>query len=212
MRCLIFLFCGIVLLLSGCATTLRSEVTAFHQWVPTENNLSFTFVRRDPSTEHLEKQHYEKLISAELQKLGMHESVDSESAQLLVDFKTSVTPHEIRVFENVMVDFWYGTPWYGPGFYHPYAGWSGYAPYGGWGGWGGAPVVHRQERRFTLFRYELKLTLMNATNQLSVYEATVRSEDRRGNLVKIMPNLLSSIFLNFPGKNGVPVSVESTLK
>ena len=82
----------------------------------------------------------------------------------------------------------------------------------GLGGWGGAPVVHRQERRFTLFRYELKLTLMNATNQLSVYEATVRSEDRRGNLVKIMPNLLSSIFLNFPGKNGVPVSVESTLK
>lgn len=206
MRYLIFLFS--CLLLPGCASIIRSEVTAFHQWPTSPAAQSFGFVMGDTSSQTLENQRYEQLISTELQKLGMSEALATESPQLLIDFKTSVHAREMRVIETILVDSWYGTPWYGPGFYYPYSSWPGYGPplYGP--GWVGRPTVQRLERRYTVFDHELKLTITDAVTKQSLYEGTVRSEDKQGNLTKMMPYLVSSLFLEFPGKSGVPQRIE----
>lgn len=187
---------------------IRSEVTAFHQWPVLPTSQSFSFVTHDASAQTLENHGYQQLISAELQKLGMHEATEQEPGQLLVDFKAAVTAREMRVIETVLVDSWYGTPWYGPGFYYPYSGWPGYGPplYGP--GWVGRPTVRRLEHRYTVFDHELKLTITDALTKQSLYEGTVRSEDRQGNLAKMMPYMVSSMFVEFPGKSGVPQRVE----
>jgi hypothetical protein len=206
MRYLIILFsCW---LLSGCASIIRSEVTAFHQWPTSPAAQSFGFVIGDASSQTLENQRYEQLISAELQKLGMSEALVAEQPQLLVSFKTSVHAREMRVIETILVDSWYGTPWYGPGFYYPYSSWPGYGPslYGP--GWVGRPRVQRLEHRYTVFDHELKLTITDAITKQSLYEGTVRSEDKQGNLTKMMPYLVSSLFVEFPGKSGVPQRIE----
>lgn len=208
MRPLLFLFGCLLLLISSCASIIRSEVTAFHQWPASLTGQNFGFISVDPSSKTLENRRYAQLISAELQKLGMSEAAATEQPQLLVDFKTSVNAREMRVIETVLVDSWYGTPWYGPGFYYPYSGWPGYGPplYGP--GWIGRPTVQRLERRYTVFDHELKLTIKDAITKQSLYEGTVRSENKQGNPAKLMPYMVSSMFVEFPGKNGVPQRIE----
>ena len=59
------------LLLSGCASTLSTQVTRFHAWSPELAQSSFAFVRPvDPSRE-LEQASYEAAVAAELHRLGL---------------------------------------------------------------------------------------------------------------------------------------------
>ncbi len=208
MHYLRFLLGSLLLLLSGCAAIIRSEVTAFNRWPDSLTTQSFGFITDQASPQSLENRRYAELISTELQKLGMHEVAPSEAPQLLIDFKASVASREMRVIETVLVDSWYGTPWYGPGFYYPYSSWPGFGPslYGP--GWSGRPAVQRVERRYAVFNHELKLTITDAITKQSLYEGTVRSENKESNPTKIMPYLVSSLFVEFPGKNGVPQRIE----
>jgi Domain of unknown function (DUF4136) len=196
------------LLLSGCASKIRSEVTAFHQWPAAMAEKTFRFVHKEGEPTELERQSYENLIRAELLKLGLAETTNGQEAALTVSFNAMVSAKDVRVVETVVVDSWSGMPWYGPGYYAPYwGGWPGYSPfYGPFGP--GMPVARAQERRYTVFYRELKLNINDATAGRPLYEVTVRSEGRDGNLARIMPYLVRSAFTEFPGKSGTPRIVE----
>ena len=196
------------LLLSGCASKIRSEVTAFHQWPAAMAEKIFRFVHKEGEPTELERQSYENLIRAELLKLGLAETTNGQEAALTVSFNAMVSAKDVRVVETVVVDSWSGMPWYGPGYYAPYwGGWPGYSPfYGPFGP--GMPVARAQERRYTVFYRELKLNINDATAGRPLYEVTVRSEGRDGNLARIMPYLVRSAFTEFPGKSGTPRIVE----
>ena len=196
------------LLLSGCASKIRSEVTAFHQWPAGMAEKTFSFVHKEGEPTELERQSYENLIRAELLKLGLRETTNGQEASLTVSFNAMVSAKDVRVVETVVVDSWSGMPWYGPGYYAPYwGGWPGYSPfYGPFGP--GMPVARAQERRYTVFYRELKLNINDATAGRPLYEVTVRSEGRDGNLARIMPYLVRSAFAEFPGKSGTPRIVE----
>ena len=196
------------LLLSGCASKIRSEVTAFHQWPAAMAEKTFRFVHKEGEPTELERQSYENLIRAELLKLGLAETTNGQEAALTVSFNAMVSAKDVRVVETVVVDSWSGMPWYGPGYYAPYwGGWPGYSPfYGPFGP--GMPVARAQERRYTVFYRELKLNINDATAGRPLYEVTVRSEGRDGNLARIMPYLVRSAFTEFPGKSGAPRIVE----
>lgn len=212
MRYLTCLLAVFILLLSGCASTIRSEVTAFHQWPPAAVEKAFTFVRTPEQSQSLEYQAYEQLVREQLQKHGLSEASGSEFAPLKVEFSARLSGRDVRVVETVLVDSWYGTPWYGPGFYHPYWGYPGYSyPFYGLG-WGGMPVAREQERRYTVFHRELKLKIIDTLNHQPVYEVTVRSDGKEGNLARLMPYLVESAFRDFPGKSGVPRVVELKIK
>ncbi len=212
MRDLTRLLVLLTLLLSGCAATLRSEVTSFHHWPPASDGRIFSFVRTPDQAQSLEHEAYENLIRAQLEKHGLRPAGANEVAPLRVEFNASITGRDVRVVETVLVDSWYGTPWYGPGFYHPYWGYPGlYHPYYG-PAWGGMPVAREQERRYTVFHRELRLKITDAMNQQPVYEVTVRSDGKEGNLAKLMPYLAESAFRDFPGQSGVPRVVELKMK
>ena len=212
MRYLTCLLAILILLLSGCASTIRSEVTAFHHWPPGSENKLFSFNRTPEQAHSLEYQAYEQLVKAQLEKHGLREAGPGEVPPLTLEFSASITGRDVRVVETVLVDSWYGTPWYGPGFYSPYWGYPGFGyPFYG-PGWGGMPVAREQERRYTVFHRELKLKMTDTLSQQPVYEVTVRSDGKEGNLARLVPYLVESAFKDFPGQSGVPRVVELKMK
>lgn len=208
MRLLTVIVVACCLLLSGCASRIRSEVTAFHQWPADAGDKTFHFSASEGEPGGLERQSYENLIRAELIRLGLRESAGPDAA-LMLRFTASVNARDVRVIETVLVDSWYGTPWYGPGYYAPYwGGWPGYMHpfYGPFSP--GVPVAREQERRYTIHQRELKLNITERISGKILYEVTVRSEGKEGNLAKIMPYLVRSAFAEFPGKSGTPRVIE----
>lgn len=213
MRRFLFLLFTLTLLLTGCASTIRSEVTAFHQWPSTLASKSFVFERTDAQAQSLEYRSYEGLVRNALLQQGLHESDAGEKAALHVRLDASISGRDVRIVETVLVDSWYGTPWYGPGAFGPYwGGWPGaayplYSPM-----WPSMPVAREQERRYTVFHRELKIKISAAADGQPLYDVTVRSDGKEGNLAKVMPYLVHSAFAEFPGKSGVPRVVEMKMQ
>lgn len=216
MRCrkgfFLALLMSLSLLVAGCASTIRSEVTAFNQWPADAAGRSFAFAHRDGDAQNLERKTYENLVRAQLLRLGLRDPAAGEAAQLSVRVDYSIAGRDVRVVETVLVDPWYGTPWYGPGFYNPYWGMPGYHPYFHGPMWPSMPVAREQERRFTVFRRELKVKISDAAADKPWYDVTVRSEGEQGNLAVLMPYLVEAAFRDFPGVNGVPRVIEMKMK
>ena len=208
MRFVTSLIAILSLLLSGCASKIRSEVTVFHQWPAAMAEKTFSFTHKEGEPAGLELQSYENLIRTELIKQGLREAAAGHEAALSVSFHAIASAKDVRVVETVLVDSWSGMPWYGPGYYSPYwGGWPGHSSfYGPFGS--GMPVAREQERRYTVFYRELKLKINDARTGQPLYEVTVRSEGKEGNLAKIMPYLVRSAFADFPGKSGTPRIIE----
>ena len=198
-------------LLTGCASTITSEVTAFHEWTGSAQQ-TYRFDATALQTNDLEYRSYEHLLKTALVRVGLQEATTND-ADLSVKFSAKITPRDVRVIETVLVDSWYGTPWYGPGYAYPYwSGWSGYghplyAPQVP-----SMPVPRDVERRYTVFQRELKISMVNTKTGLAVYEVTVRSDGAESNLAKLMPYLIESAIQDFPGKSGTPRVVTLPVK
>ena len=199
-------------LVSGCATKIRSEVTSFHQWPDNMSGRSFSFVHQDDEAKSLERQSYENLLRTELLKLGLVEQTTGAVAQLAVRLDYRITGRDVRVIETVLVDPWYGTPWYGPGFYNPYWGWHGYGPpyYGPM--WPSMPVGREQSRRYSIFQRELRIRISDYASEKTWFEVTAKSEGEQGNLAIVMPYLVQAAFKEFPGTTGVPRVIDVPFK
>lgn len=199
-------------LVSGCATKIRSEVTSFHQWPDYMSGRSFSFVHQDDEAKSLERQSYENLLRTELLKLGLVEQTTGAVAQLAVRLDYRITGRDVRVIETVLVDPWYGTPWYGPGFYNPYWGWHGYGPpyYGPM--WPSMPVAREQSRRYSIFQRELRIRISDYASEKTWFEVTAKSEGEQGNLAIVMPYLVQAAFKEFPGTTGVPRVIDVPFK
>lgn len=199
-------------LVSGCATKIRSEVTSFHQWPDNMSGRSFSFVHQDDEAKSLERQSYENLLRTELLKLGLVEQTTGAPAQLAVRLDYRITGRDVRIIETVLVDPWYGTPWYGPGFYNPYWGWHGYGPpyYGPM--WPSMPVAREQSRRYSIFQRELRIRISDYASEKTWFEVTAKSEGEQGNLAIVMPYLVQAAFKEFPGTTGVPRVIDVPFK
>lgn len=195
-------------LVSGCATKIRSEVTSFHQWPRDVAGQSFTFVHQGDESKSLERQNYEKLVGRELLKIGLVELAAETPTQLAVRVEYRINGRDVRVIETVLVDPWYGTPWYGPGFYNPYWGWYGYGPPYSGPMWPSMPVAREQSRRYSVFHRELRIRITDKASEQTWFEVTVKSEGEQGNLATVMPYLVQAAFKDFPGTHGVPRVIE----
>jgi len=199
-------------LVSGCATKIRSEVKSFHQWPDTMCGRSFSFVHQNDEAKSLERQSYESLLRTELLKLGLLEQVAGAPAQLAVRLDYRITGRDVRVIETVLVDPWYGTRWYGPGFYNPYWGWHGVGPPYYTPMWPSMPVAREQSRRYSIFQREIGIRISDHGSEKTWFEVTVKSEGEQGNLASVMPYLIQAAFKDFPGTTGVPRVIEMPFK
>src|SRR5437764_10079224 len=111
------------LLLGGCATTIRSNVTTFNQWPAQLSDKSYAFAPAAPQDNTLELQSYENLVRGQLNRLGFHESQQSPALKVAMRFSTTDVPTQ------VLYPAFNPTYAYSPRF--AYLGWRRR----GWGGW-----------------------------------------------------------------------------
>ena len=195
-------FAALMLLLGGCATVIRSDVTAFNEWPADLPNKSYVFERTAAQENDLEYKNYESLVGAELQRLGFAQPASADAAQLKVALKYDIASREVFASEPVVADPMWGPygpyGWGRPGFYSPF-----YDPF-----WYGPQVVGQRTFNYQLFQRRLNITITSAINGKKLYDVTVTSEGKINSLPAVMPYLVRSAFTEFPGKSGVPHTVE----
>jgi hypothetical protein len=202
-----------VALLSGCAATIRSDVTAFNDWSSfDQSDKSYVFVTPPPALDTLEYHSYQALVSNELDQLGMHQAADPSQAKLLVNMRYMTVDHPTRV---LMAD---PVGWGGPGFGR-YGGWGLGSRYGyGFGGYGGlgrgyyspfsyGPVEYEEYLRHNYER-QLRVTIDSKSGK-KLYDVTVVSASRVQATPRVMPAMVHSAFAGFPGASGVPRRIET---
>lgn len=203
------------ILLTGCASTIQSNVTAFHEWPSELRNKSFVFQRTSEQENNLEHRAYENLVRTELLRLGLAESANLQSAGLKVAMSYDINVRDIRVVEPVLLDPWYGSAFYGPrwrghGYYSPFYG-PFYGPYYS-PFFYAPPIVQQRETRYQLANRQLKIVMSQAADSRKIYDVTVSSEGTNTSLAAVMPYLVRSAFADFPGKSGVPRRIELKMK
>lgn len=200
-----FFILPLMLLLGGCAGSMvRSDVTVFQEWPAEMRDKSFVFERTREQDNNLEYRNYENLVRAELVRLGFSEASAAQPIKLKVTFSYGVRSRDVRVIESVAAEpFWYGAPvyghrWRGRGYYGPY-----YDPF-----WPLAPTSEFIDSSYQVFSRQLKITIAQAAAGKKLFDVTVNSEGTNSVLAAVMPYLIRSAFLDFPGTSGVPRRVE----
>ena len=212
-----------VTLLSGCASTLRSDISAFHRLGQAEAEAAaiqgsaprFAVIAVDSEqAQSLEFQSYAALVSEQLRARRWVE-VPLNEASLRVSFRYGSGTAQSVVIGDAF-----------SGFYGNYGVWSRTRP----GFPRGAAVgmgfpIGAFPRDFphdvrVIYLRELSLRVERAAvggNSPSplperVYEATVRSQGNSSSLATVMPAMIRGLFVDFPGPSGIERSVEVPLK
>jgi hypothetical protein len=201
----------LALVLSGCASTIQSDVLAFHEWPAKLPDRHFVFAPIPPQYNPLEHRAYENLVRAELQRVGLSEASDAKAARLRVSLNYSTNLRDVQVVQPVITDpYWYNSPFYSP-FYYP--GWprfghSGpyYDPF-----WYGPPMVQYQSSNYQVYLHQLRITIAQLPDQKTLYDVTVNSESMKAPLSTAIPYMVRSAFQEFPGQSGVHREVEMKL-
>ena len=199
---------AMALLLGGCATTIRSDVTTFHQWPAQIADKSYVFEAPPAMDNTLEYQSYQNLVRGQLAQLGFHESPAAPAA-LKVAMRFTTTEVPVRVVEPA-ISMYAGYPFYpaypyyrhgprfGPrvgvrgrwaGWHHPF-----YDPF-----WNPFPAyevsIENQYRR------ELQVSIKDASDK-RLFDVTVHNMSRELSTPVVMPALVQSAFAGFPGPSG----------
>lgn len=199
--------------LAGCAApTIRSEVTAFHEWPAQLADKSFTFERSNAQGNDLEYRNYENLVRAELLRLGFTDASAAAKAALRVNLAYRVTDRDVRVVEPVVVNpGGWGGPYYGP-YYGPRWGHRFYDPFWHDPFWYSPPVVSYSESNYRLYKRQLQVGIARTADNRKLYDVTVNSEGTSPSLAAVMPYMVKSAFADFPGESGVPRQITMEFK
>jgi hypothetical protein len=196
---------AMMMLLGGCATSVvRSDVTVFHEWPGEMREKVYAFERTREQDNDLEYRSYENLVRAELVRLGFAEASATQPATLKVTLSYGLRGRDVRVIEGAITDqFWYGAPvyghrWVGRGYFGPY-----YDPF-----WPVAPTTQYAENTYQIYTRQLKIKIARIPSGKTLYDATVVSEGTTASLAAVMPYMVRSAFVDFPGASGVPRHVD----
>lgn len=193
------------LTLGGCATTIRSEVTAFNSWPAALSDKSYAFQAPAGADDTLEYRNYQLLLAQELNRLGFHQAAEGSQPQLLVGMQFRTVDHPGRV---LLVDdpFWYGPGYWGPGYYRPFHRY-GYRPF-----YDPLRMGNMQVEERVVHNYERQLHVtINRADGAKLYDVTVNNTSRVQATPYVMPALMRSAFAGFPGQSGVPHQVDVEL-
>jgi hypothetical protein len=196
---------ALALLLGGCASTIRSDVTTFHQWPAQLQDKTYAFEAPPPQDDTLELRSYQNLVRAELGKLGFQESASAPALKVSMRFTTADVP--IRVIEAVDPFFYpsarfsYMAPYHrrafwGAGWYSPF-----YDPF-----WGGMPEYRVSTRHN--YQREVQVAIKSASDNRRLFDVTVHNNSSERSTPAMMPALVQSAFAGFPGPNGVARRIE----
>jgi len=190
---------ALTLLLGGCATVVRSDVTTFHQWPAQMQDKSYAFEAPAPQDDTLELRSYQNLVRNQLTHLGFQEATGSPALKVSMRFMTTDIP--VQVVEPAFGGFGpYGGRF---GFYGPARRFGGYygSPFFGnpyFGGYGMPAYDVYEEHRY---QRQLQIKIASSSGQ-PLFDVTVRNTSRAVSTPALMPALVQSAFEGFPGPNG----------
>ncbi|HEY0488758.1 MAG TPA: DUF4136 domain-containing protein [Telluria sp.] len=199
-----------LLVLGGCASTIRSNVTTFHQWPDQLPDKTYVFEAPPVVDDTLEWRSYQNVVRGELARLGFQDAGASGTPTLSVSMRFMTTDVPVRVIQPVYSHFdhyWMGrtpfmrpyhrgywrSPWRSP-FYDPF--------------WYGTPSY--QETIVHHYRRELQVGIKSIKDGKRLFDVTVHNLSRNMSTPQIMPALVQSAFAGFPGVSGVARTVELT--
>lgn len=181
------------LLLGGCASTIRSDVTTFHQWPAQIADKSYAFEAPAPQDNTLELQAYQNLVRGQLTRLGFHEAPQSPALKVAVRFVTVDVPTQV-VYPSYAPISPYSARFGFGGFYHRrYWASAWYDPF-----WGPRYDVEEEHR----YHRQLQIAISSASDNKRLFDVTVRNVSKTMSTPMMMPALVQSAFEGFPGPNG----------
>lgn len=206
-RYVLIVTAALTLLLTGCATTIRSDVTTFHQWPLDLQDKSYVFEAPPAQDDTLELRSYQNLVRGELTRLGFHDAGAAGTPALKVSMRFTTTDVPVPVVRAVD-PFFYSPARFG--FYRPYR--RGYWGGGGWYSpfydpfWGGMPMYEQYTDH--KYRREVQVAIKSATDDRRLFDVTVHNLSGEMSTPAVMPALVQSAFEGFPGPNGVARRIE----
>ncbi len=198
------------LALSACTTGFEARVARFQQ-LPAAQGNSFVIEPRDKALEGgLEFATYANLVKQKLIAAGFQEAASPASAALVVQLDYHVTAPREKVQSRPGLGWGGFGGWGGMGGWGPYwgGGWGGgWGPgFGGWGGWGGG-FGGNDVYSVTQYNTVLAMRINRIADKQSVFEGRAETVGNSNNLARLVPNLVTAIFTNFPGNSGETVRV-----
>ena len=208
-RLLITAAAALGLLLTGCASTVRSDVTTFHQWPADLPDKSYVIEAPPQQDDTLELRSYQNLLRGELARLGFHEALTGAPA-LKVSMRFTTTDVPVRTLEPIDPAFYPGARFMYASPFRPY--WGGRRYWGG--GWyspfydpfWGVPQFTEEIRH--VYRRELQVAIKSAADGKRLFDVTVHNNSGEMSTPRQMPALVHSAFAEFPGVSGVARRVE----
>lgn len=197
------------LALSACVSPFEARVARFQQ-LPAPAGNSFVIEPRDKANEGgLEFATYANLVRQKLIAAGYQEASSPETAALTVQLDYNVSAPRERVRTRPGLGWGGGWGGWGPGFgWGPYwgggwGGWGGWGPgFGGWGGGWGNDVYST-----THYNAVVAMRINRNADKKAVFEGRAETESSSNNLTRLVPNLVTAMFTNFPGNSGETVRV-----
>jgi hypothetical protein len=200
---------ALTVLLTGCATTISSDVTTFHQWPAQVEDKTYVFEAPPAQDDTLELRSYQNLVRGELARLGFQDAGASGTPTLKVSMRFTTTDVPVRVVQ-AMYPFMYQGPmfysrfghrpyrrgFYGYGWYSPF-----YDPF-----WYGPPAFQEVTRHE--YQRELQVSIKSIRDDKRLFDVTVKNSSRTMSTPTVMPALVQSAFEGFPGVSGVARTVE----
>jgi hypothetical protein len=200
----------LTLLLTGCATTIRSDVTTFHQWPAELQDKTYVFEAPPAQDDTLELRSYLDVVRGELGRLGFREAPAGSAPALTVAMRFTTTDVPVRVLEPSIpfyasTQFRYGnpffrSPWgsrrYFGGFYSPF-----YDPF-----WMGPSMYTESIEHY--YKREVQVAIKSASDGKRLFDVTVHNTSREVSSPVMIPALVQSAFTGFPGVSGVARRVE----
>jgi hypothetical protein len=191
------------LLLGGCATSIRSDVTTFHQWPAQIADKSYVFEVPSPQDDTLEWRSYQELVRGQLARQGFRDAEGATPA-LTVAMRFTTTEVPVRVIEPLMTPYFYPSARFG---YGAYRGGFNRRYWGGWYSpfydpfWG--PYPSYQTSIENQYRRELQVAIKSSRDGKRLFEVSVNNTSRNMSTPEVMPALVQSAFEGFPGQSGV---------
>ncbi len=210
-RLLVTAAAALSLLLTGCATTIRSDVTTFHQWPASLPDKTYVFEAPHVQDDTLELRSYHNVVRGELARLGFREAGAGNTPALRVGMRFSTTDVPVRVVEPIYPHFYasarfgfmspyYRSPWmgrrHGGLFYSPF-----YDPF-----WYGMPAFTESIQHY--YKREVQVAIKSASDGKRLFDVTVHNTSREPSSPLMIPALVQSAFTGFPGVSGVARRVE----
>ena len=189
---------ALALLLGGCATTICSDVTTFHQWPAQLTDKTYVFEAAPHQDDTLELRSYQNLVRTELAKLGFQDAGAGHTPALTVSMRFRTTDVPVQVVQ--LVDPFPQSRYAFAGPYARRGYWGGYAspfydPF-----WGGTAFY--ETRIEHTYQRELQVAIRAASDKRRLFDVTVHNSSSVRSTPALMPALVQSAFEGFPGPNG----------